>query len=93
LKTDYPHVRFAIARCRIFLPGIEAKPVHPRVLDVLRSARITTLPNQTECSLHPGVMGFIQLEFAVTEVVNAIFYLQIVSNLKIKNISQIWKNY
>jgi hypothetical protein len=38
-------------------------------------------------------MGFIQLKFAVTEVVNAIFYLQIVSNLKIKNISQIWKNY
>jgi hypothetical protein len=62
--------------------------------NALRSAKeIMAIANQTECSPHPGVMGFIQLKCAVTEVVNAIFYLQIVSNLKIKNILQIWKNY
>jgi hypothetical protein len=93
VKTDYPNIRFAIARCRIFRPVIEAKLVHPQVLDALRSARITALSNQTECLSHPGVMGFSQLKFAVTEIVNAIFYLQTVSNLTIKNILQIWKNY
>ncbi|MEY4520208.1 MAG: hypothetical protein RLZZ499_2808 [Cyanobacteriota bacterium] len=51
------------------------------------------IANQTECLSHPGGMGFIQLKFAVTELVNAIFYLQTVSNLKIKKILQIWKNY